>query len=49
MPFLNSDGTESFVPNRYIFLAALAVVLVLGLLLPALRKARRKPQESADR
>ena len=36
---LNSDGTESFLPNANIFLAALIVALVLcALLIPTLRK-----------
>ena len=40
---VNSDGTESFVPNESIFLAALVVVLVLALIL-LLVLSRKKPR-----
>ena len=30
---VNSDGTESFVPNENIFIAALAVILILGVIM----------------
>jgi hypothetical protein len=30
---VNNDGTESFVPNENIFIAALAVIAVLAVLL----------------
>jgi MFS family permease len=39
---VNSDGTTSFVPNQYIFLAALAVIAVLAVLLVCVRKAGAK-------
>ncbi len=39
---VNSDGTTSFVPNQYIFLAALAVIAVLAVLLVCVRKAQAK-------
>lgn len=38
---VNSDGTESFVPNAGIFLAALAVAAVLAILLGAVSRHRR--------
>ena len=38
---VNSDGTESFVPNAGIFLAALAVAAVLAILLGAISRHRR--------
>ncbi|MBQ9785767.1 MAG: MFS transporter [Clostridia bacterium] len=37
----NSDGTESFLPNRNIFLAALIVILVLVVLLLILQKTKK--------
>jgi hypothetical protein len=39
---VNSDGTTSFVPNQYIFLAALAVIAVLAVLLVCVKKAQAK-------
>ena len=44
---VNNDGTESFVPNQNIFLAALAAVAVLAVFLLVLRKKWKTPQESA--
>ena len=38
---VNSDGTESFIPNANIFLAALAVAAVLAILLGAVSRHRR--------
>ena len=38
---VNNDGTESFIPNANIFLAALAAVAVLAVLLVAVRHCRR--------
>lgn len=40
---VNNDGTQSFVPNEHIFLAALAVVLVLAVIL-LMVKATQKPR-----
>ena len=37
----NSDGTESFLPNRNIFLAALIVILALVLLLLIIQKSKK--------
>ena len=43
---VNNDGTESFVPNQNIFLAALAAVVLLAVYLIVLRKkARTSTQE----
>lgn len=39
---INSDGTESFIPNENIFLAALVVILVLALFLIILGKFIKK-------
>ena len=39
---VNNDGTESFVPNQNIFIAALAVAVVLSLLLFAFWGKRKK-------
>lgn len=39
----NSDGTESFMPNQNIFLAALAVTIILALLMFLFRE-KRKPR-----
>lgn len=39
---VNSDGTESFLPNENIWLAALAVAAVLSVMLALLRKQIRK-------
>ena len=38
----NSDGTESFVPNENIFAAALAVIVVLGILLWVFSRIEKK-------
>ncbi|MBQ9774382.1 MAG: MFS transporter [Clostridia bacterium] len=37
----NSDGTESFLPDRSIFLAALIVILLLALLLPLVKNVQK--------
>ena len=39
---VNNDGTQSFVPNENIFLAALAVIAVLAVLLACVKKAQAK-------
>jgi hypothetical protein len=39
---LNNDGTESFVPNANIFLAALVAAVVLGLLFVPISKRKCK-------
>jgi len=41
---VNNDGTESFIPNENIFLAALAVAVILGIVLAivTLRKTKKK-------
>ncbi len=39
---VNNDGTESFIPNGNIFLAALAAAVVLGIMLLMLRKKVEK-------
>ena len=45
---VNNDGTESFVPNQYIFLAALAAVVLLALYLVLLtKKAEAKTKTTA--
>jgi MFS family permease len=41
---VNSDGTESFVPNENIFLAALAALAVLSVCLIALKKTADKAE-----
>ena len=47
---LNDDGTRSFIPNEYIFLAALITALVLlVVLLPLFRVLKKKSaQEEAS-
>ena len=45
---VNNDGTKSFVPNENIFLAALAVIAVLAVLLWCVRKVRGKDKASAQ-
>ena len=42
---VNNDGTQSFVPNENIFLAALAVIAVLAVLLACTKKRRPKPAQ----
>ena len=42
---LNGDGTESFLPNANIFLAALAAAAVLALWLPVLNKSGKKKED----
>ena len=44
---LNDDGTYSFVPSRYIFLAALAAIAVLALLMVLLRRAMSEVKRDA--
>ena len=39
---LNSDGTESFIPNQNIFLAALAAIILLSIYLLLLQKKAEK-------
>lgn len=39
---VNNDGTESFIPNESIFLAALIAAAVVALVLPLMRKNERK-------
>jgi hypothetical protein len=39
---LNNDGTESFVPNANIFLAALVAAVVLGVLFVPISKRKYK-------
>jgi uncharacterized membrane protein YeaQ/YmgE (transglycosylase-associated protein family) len=39
---VNNDGTESFIPNESIFLAALITAAVVALVLPLMRKNERK-------
>ena len=46
---VNNDGTESFVPNGNIFLAALAVALVLAVLLIAVDVASKKKAAAQDK
>ena len=43
---VNNDGTKSFVPNENIFLAALAVIAVLAVLLACVRKAGAKKERA---
>ena len=43
---VNNDGTQSFVPNENIFLAALAVIAVLAVLLACVRKVRAKKERA---
>ena len=43
---VNSDGTESFIPNANIFLAALTAVAVLAILLGAVSRHRRAAKKS---
>ena len=44
---VNNDGTQSFVPNENIFLAALAVIAVLAVLLVCVKKAQAvKPAQN---
>ena len=38
---INNDGTESFVPNQNIFLAALATIVVLAAILLIFAKVKR--------
>ena len=44
---VNSDGTESFIPNAGIFVAALVVALVLYVLLPLVFRFT-KPKENKN-
>ena len=43
---VNNDGTKSFVPNENIFLAALAVIAVLAVLLACVRKSGGKKENA---
>jgi len=46
---LNTDGTESFIPNADIFLAALITTLTVGLaLLPLLRQLKKTGEEQEN-
>ncbi len=38
---VNNDGTESFIPNENIFLAALIAALVIAVLLPFIKKSKK--------
>ncbi len=42
---VNNDGTESFVPNENIFLAALAVIVCLAILLIVVRTAKKRRED----
>ena len=42
----NSDGTESFIPNANIFLAALAVILVLSVFLIVFAKSKKRKEDT---
>ena len=44
---VNSDGTESFVPNENIFIAALAVILLLGVILTITLITKKKTAQAA--
>ena len=44
---VNSDGTESFIPNESIFLAALIAALILAVML-ILKKALRRGAENKE-
>ena len=45
---VGSDGTESFIPNENIFMAALVVILLLGLVMLAFAKQIKKSREIAS-
>jgi len=45
---VNNDGTESFVPNQNIFLAALAAVVLLAVYLIVLRKKARSSMQERE-
>ena len=45
----NSDGTTSFLPSKWIFMGALAVIAILGVYLAIVMSAKKKEKVNVEK